>query len=73
MLKAATGAMADAYPEARRLEDILNGGEGLVSGRGLRGITLSYSQPGRGVGVLRKWQRWRRWSKKWNLVQIVRK
>ena len=49
--EAATGATTDASPEARWLTEGLSGGEGLISGWGIRGTTLSYACPG--------WGRWR--------------
>ena len=53
-LEAAAGTTTYASPEARWLAERFSGREGLVSSKGLRGITLSYSRPGWGVGVLQR-------------------
>ena len=45
------GTTTYASPEARWLTERLSGGEGLISGWGIRGTTLSYACPG--------WGRWR--------------
>ena len=46
-----------ASTEVRWSEDRLSEGEGLVSGRGICGITISYARPGQGGGVLCWWKR----------------
>ena len=58
-LEATSGMMTDAYPEAWWSAERLSDGEGLISGQGICGLTLSYSQPVRGVGVLQWW-----WSRR---------
>ena len=50
--EAASGATEDVSPEAQWLAESLSGSKGLISGRGQRGITLSYAYPGWGGDIL---------------------
>ena len=58
-MEAVVGATADAPLEARWSTERLSVGEGFISGRGRRVITLCYSHPGQGGGLLRRWRMWR--------------
>ena len=48
LLEVVEGATTDVPSEARWLVERINGGNGIFSGRGQRGLTFSYACPGWG-------------------------